>query len=428
MTLGDQAISGSATELGLSIDPEQIRSVVESRSLTQRFVPWLVKENLELPLVQDQEKAELFIGQIESKEFKKPMNASFSIKDDELVINNHVEGVGVDSESALNEAKLLLGQDLSDKSIDLKTSALQPDILKTDIEASSDEIKERLTKQYSYNVDDKTTTLTKAQLAQLIELQKVNDAVVVAVNQDNVKKLIDEIASGFAIKQVNQVTNKYLSGRANEVAVAGVNGRKVVNAGSLAEELAAKLQENQSHQLAFEFEQIKFEETIAEVDDVTVLATYTYNVEVWGAVASDLAGFKSSAAATLASANGWAGAGISFGEVASGGSFTLVLASPERVAAASSGCSAEYSCRVGRYVIINDQRWQGATPAWNAAGGGLRDYRHMVVNHEVGHWLGFDHRACTGAGQPAPVMLQQSIDLGGCKFNPWPTAAELGSL
>ncbi len=93
----------------------------------------------------------------------------------------------------------------------------------------------------------------------------------------------------------------------------------------------------------------------------------------------------------------------------------------------SSGCDVEWSCRVGRSVIINDKRWVDASAAWNASGGTLRDYRHMVVNHEVGHWLGHGHLHCAGAGQLAPVMQQQSIDLEGCKFNPWPLTSELWS-
>jgi hypothetical protein len=50
----------------------------------------------------------------------------------------------------------------------------------------------------------------------------------------------------------------------------------------------------------------------------------------------------------------------------------------------------------------------------------LRDYRHMVVNHEAGHFLGFGHANCGGPGQLAPVMQQQSINLQGCQHNPWP--------
>jgi len=87
-----------------------------------------------------------------------------------------------------------------------------------------------------------------------------------------------------------------------------------------------------------------------------------------------------------------------------------------------------WSCRVGPNVVINFDRWQNASPAWNQMGGTLEEYRHMVINHESGHWLGFGHAQCPGAGQQAPVMQQQSINLQGCKFNAWPTAGEIAAL
>ena len=155
--------------------------------------------------------------------------------------------------------------------------------------------------------------------------------------------------------------------------------------------------------------------------------TVTYSVATRGAITADFAEFRQQANASLNDARGWARLGIRFHEVATGGSFTLVLSEASQVPSFSSGCSALYSCRAGRYVIINQDRWTGATPSWNNAGGSLRDYRHMVVNHETGHWLGHDHESCGGAGQPAPVMQQQSIDLQGCSFNPWPLASELWS-
>lgn len=152
-----------------------------------------------------------------------------------------------------------------------------------------------------------------------------------------------------------------------------------------------------------------------------------YTVQTRGRIASDLDEFKTLVQQTLDDTRGWRSLGITFKQVSSGGSFTLVLAQAEQVAAASSGCSAEWSCRVGSSVLINDDRWSGATTAWNNAGGSLRDYRHMVVNHEVGHWLGHDHEHCSGAGKLAPIMQQQSINLEGCKFNPWPLDNELSA-
>ena len=66
-------------------------------------------------------------------------------------------------------------------------------------------------------------------------------------------------------------------------------------------------------------------------------------------------------------------------------------------------CDALWSCRNGRNVVINEARWLAGSSAWTAAGGTLRDYRHMVVNHETGHWLGLGHvnRAAPGCSASA---------------------------
>lgn len=159
-----------------------------------------------------------------------------------------------------------------------------------------------------------------------------------------------------------------------------------------------------------------------------ISGTVTYSVETRGTITASLAEFKSQANATLNDGRGWSRLGVKFVEVASGGDFSLVLSEASHVPSFAPGsCSSTYSCRVGRYVIINQDRWMNATPSWNNGGGSLRDYRHMVVNHETGHWLGHGHSSCGGAGQPAPLMQQQSINLQGCTFNAWPLAGELWS-
>jgi hypothetical protein len=158
---------------------------------------------------------------------------------------------------------------------------------------------------------------------------------------------------------------------------------------------------------------------------VDVRRVVRFHVETRGTITTSLKLFVRQAQQTFDDPRGWRGAGIEFRRVARGGSMTLVLSEASRVPGFSSGCSSMWSCRVGRYVIINQTRWKHASPAWNAAHGKLRDYRHMVVNHESGHFLGLDHASCPGPGRPAPVMMQQSKGLNGCHFNPWPTAREV---
>ena len=155
-----------------------------------------------------------------------------------------------------------------------------------------------------------------------------------------------------------------------------------------------------------------------------VRRTATYRIETRGTITASMRTFKRQVAETFADPRGWRSAGVAFRRVAKGGNFSVVLAEASEVPKFSSVCSAQWSCRVGRYVIINQTRWKHASPSWNSAGQSLRGYRHMVVNHETGHWLGHGHRGCTGRGNPAPVMQQQSKGLDGCRHNPWPLASE----
>lgn len=158
---------------------------------------------------------------------------------------------------------------------------------------------------------------------------------------------------------------------------------------------------------------------------VDVRRTVRYSVRTRGEIVASVKDFRRLAQQTYEDPRGWRAKGVRFVPVARGGAFTLWLAAAGTVPGFSSGCSSTWSCRVGRNVIINQTRWRFASPAWNAGRLSLRDYRHMVLNHETGHWLGKGHAGCPGKGKLAPVMMQQSKGGQGCRFNPWPTEAEL---
>ena len=114
--------------------------------------------------------------------------------------------------------------------------------------------------------------------------------------------------------------------------------------------------------------------------------------------------------------------GVAFARTTGPADFELIIASPALVDKLCYPLDTigQLSCRNGDKVILNARRWATAVP-WYA--GDMGAYRAYLVNHEVGHRLGHGHKTCPSAGAPAPVMVQQSKSLYGCKANPWPSVA-----
>ena len=151
---------------------------------------------------------------------------------------------------------------------------------------------------------------------------------------------------------------------------------------------------------------------------------HTYALRVEDGIGIDVQEAADEVERILADERGWGPVeDVAFTRVAdpAAAEFTISLASPTTTDELCLPARTEstWSCRNDGDVVLNSDRWLYMTPTYTD----LREYRAYMVNHEVGHFLGHGHPSCPGEGEPAPVMLQQSIDLDGCTPNPWPTVA-----
>lgn len=137
-------------------------------------------------------------------------------------------------------------------------------------------------------------------------------------------------------------------------------------------------------------------------------------------------GFAAFVRTVLTDERGWMRAGYQFVFDDEAHDYEVVLAEGDEVDALCLPYDTygQYSCQIGPVVALNADRWRTAVDHWPVT---LDDYRTMLVNHEVGHLLGQHHPAsrCPDAGQPAPVMAQQSSRVEPCTANPWPLEWEI---
>ncbi|MGK2880933.1 MAG: DUF3152 domain-containing protein [Mycobacterium sp.] len=180
---------------------------------------------------------------------------------------------------------------------------------------------------------------------------------------------------------------------------------------------------------------------------------FTYTVEVEDGIDTTSfggdEGFARMVTETLSNPKSWTH-NVQFAftrlDAASGGvepDFRVSLTSPMTI---REGCGYEIQLEASCYnpaygieqqprVLINEARWvRGAVPFQ----GDIGSYRQYLINHEVGHAIGYQrHEPCPENGALAPIMMQQTFTTSNadaarfdpetvqpddkqCRFNPWP--------
>jgi Protein of unknown function (DUF3152) len=161
---------------------------------------------------------------------------------------------------------------------------------------------------------------------------------------------------------------------------------------------------------------------------------YTYRVDVEQGLGLDGALFAEAVQKTLNDNRSWSHNGArTFERIHTGRpDFVITLASPGTTAVwcAKSGLDTtedNVSCdsAATERVMINAYRWAQGSKTF---GDEIHAYRQMLINHEVGHRLGYHHVTCETSGELAPVMQQQTkfLDHDGihCLPNSWPYPAK----
>ncbi|WP_328905708.1 DUF3152 domain-containing protein [Streptomyces sp. NBC_00234] len=157
---------------------------------------------------------------------------------------------------------------------------------------------------------------------------------------------------------------------------------------------------------------------------------YRYRIDIEKGLGLDSGLFADAVQKTLNDDRSWAHNGaMTFERISSGDAdFVITLASPATtgVWCEKSGLDTtedNVSCDSAstERVMINAYRWAQGSSTFGPEK--LLAYRQMLINHEVGHRLGYGHVSCGTPGALAPVMQQQtkSLEIGGikCRPNPW---------
>lgn len=171
---------------------------------------------------------------------------------------------------------------------------------------------------------------------------------------------------------------------------------------------------------------------------------YTYTVEVEnGLIPAEYGGeqaFAKMVEATLGNEKSWIGDGkVAFRRVDRGDADLRITLTSTNTTRELCGYQIKFesSCFYPpqERVLINEARWIRGALSYE---GDDIAYRQYLINHEVGHGIGYEqHVPCPANGAPAPIMMQQSFGIANsqimaldpeikadpafvCKPNPWP--------
>lgn len=383
LTYKEQTIETKLNDIGISYDVDSIEENIKNDRSWLPILNYFQEHYLEFDISINEDTFLVKINSLVDKHQQKPQDAKIIIKDGKFEINDEATGHELNAKEL--KAQFVAQFKSSNESIQLPSNPIEPEVKAKDLKKD----------------------LEKLQSRQNLDIQLSFEGQAFAPSPEEIANW--HIKSGNSFELSDQKIYSYINKKSDDLDASFSNSALAVSS----------IKQSVTEQKAANFSLLR----------APVATTVNYCVAARGVSTNNLAGLSSKAKTVYDDSRGWTSTcKYRFQETTSGCSFVLWLAAADQMTSFSSACSSYWSCRVGVNVIINIDRWNNASPAWNQSGGSLDDYRSMVINHETGHWLGFGHYNCGGPGQLAPVMQQQSIDLQGCQFNPWPLDYELNQL
>jgi len=128
-----------------------------------------------------------------------------------------------------------------------------------------------------------------------------------------------------------------------------------------------------------------------------------YKTRVESTLNYDKDKFNQEVKAILDDPKGWIKLGYTFEESEKDGALLIQLTSKETISKTFDDTLSYYDVR-NHLICINYNNWMGNSKSSLS----LNDYKTYVINHEVGHALGYNHPKCHCEGEKGSVMMQMS--------------------
>lgn len=385
LTTGQQNATVALAELGIRKDVSRTTKSAKQQRSWLPIANLFTSPELHAPVTFDDQQLEAKTTELAAALRQDAANARINLEETSVGISESKDGYELDRAAFRQAIISYFDRAKKQRAITVPTIATKPTVTSASLAPQKADLENQLKTAVTYTFNAKTRQATAAEIASWY----VPAGDTYAPSTEKIQAYIAGVGTGFGIR--------------------------VKDSASLAATTKQNLTQKQP--------------TTATLVQQVAAKTFTYCIAAKGVDTSYLGALRSKLKESYGSSRGWSvGNLVEYTEVTSGCNFTVWLAAANVMPTFGAICDSMWSCRVGANVVINFDRWQNASPAWNANGGTLDEYRHMVINHETGHWLGFGHDRCGGAGQPAPVMQQQSIDLQGCTFSAWPSSSEIAVL